>query len=71
MTGLLIMALLFGFGGSIVSLMMSKWMALKSVGGEVIEQPRNETERWLMNTVAQQSAAGRYCHAAGSYLSRA
>ena len=47
MTGLLIMALLFGFGGSIVSLMMSKWMALKSVGGEVIEQPRNETERWL------------------------
>ncbi|MCS5873241.1 M48 family metalloprotease [Klebsiella pneumoniae subsp. pneumoniae] len=40
MTGLLIMALLFGFGGSIVSLMMSKWMALKSVGGEVIEQPR-------------------------------
>ncbi|HBU0494532.1 TPA: protease HtpX [Klebsiella pneumoniae] len=55
MTGLLIMALLFGFGGSIVSLMMSKWMALKSVGGEVIEQPRNETERWLMNTVAQQA----------------
>ncbi len=34
MTGLLIMALLFGFGGSIVSLMMSKWMALKSVGGK-------------------------------------
>ncbi len=55
MTGLLIMALLFGFGGSIVSLMMSKWMALKSVGGEVIEQPRNETERWLMHTVAQQA----------------
>jgi heat shock protein HtpX len=55
MTGLLIMALLFGFGGSIVSLLMSKWMALKSVGGEVIEQPRNETERWLMNTVAQQA----------------
>ena len=32
MTGLLIMALLFGFGGSIVSLMMSKWMALQQVG---------------------------------------
>lgn len=55
MTGLLIMALLFGFGGSIVSLMMSKWMALKSVGGEVIEQPRNEQERWLMTTVARQA----------------
>ncbi|EOW6515028.1 protease HtpX [Cronobacter dublinensis] len=54
-TGLLIMALLFGFGGSIVSLLMSKWMALKSVGGEVIEAPRNETERWLMDIVAQQS----------------
>ncbi|EOC1301056.1 protease HtpX [Cronobacter dublinensis] len=54
-TGLLIMALLFGFGGSIVSLLMSKWMALKSVGGEVIEAPRNETERWLVDTVAQQS----------------
>ena len=53
--GLLIMALLFGFGGSFISLLMSKWMALKSVGGEVIEQPRNETERWLMNTVAQQA----------------
>lgn len=53
--GLMIMALLFGFGGSIVSLLMSKWMALRSVGGEVIEQPRNETERWLMETVRHQS----------------
>lgn len=35
--GLMIMALLFGFGGSFVSLLMSKWMALRSVGGEVIE----------------------------------
>ena len=55
MTGLLIMALLFGFGGSIVSLMMSKWMALKSVGGEVIEQPRTEQECWLVDTVARQA----------------
>lgn len=53
--GLMIMALLFGFGGSIVSLLMSKWMALRSVGGEVIEQPRNETERWLMETVRRQA----------------
>lgn len=52
--GLMIMALLFGFGGSFVSLLMSKWMALRSVGGEVIEQPRNE-ERWLVNTVATQA----------------
>ncbi|EOM3423819.1 protease HtpX [Escherichia coli] len=53
--GLMIMALLFGFGGSFVSLLMSKWMALRSVGGEVIEQPRNERERWLVNTVATQA----------------
>lgn len=53
--GLMIMALLFGFGGSFVSLLMSKWMALRSVGGEVIEQPRNETERWLVETVRRQS----------------
>ncbi|HEQ1857158.1 TPA: protease HtpX [Providencia alcalifaciens] len=53
--GLLIMAALFGFGGAFVSLLMSKWMALKSVGGEVIEHPRNETEQWLVNTVSRQS----------------
>lgn len=52
--GLLIMALLFGLA-VLYSLLMSKWMALKSVGGEVIEQPRNERERWLMNTVATQA----------------
>ncbi|AIA71236.1 heat shock protein [Pectobacterium atrosepticum SCRI1043] len=53
--GLMIMAGLFGFGGAFVSLLMSKWMALRSVGGEVIEQPRNETERWLVETVRSQS----------------
>lgn len=53
--GLMIMAGLFGFGGSFVSLLMSKWMALRSVGGEVIEQPRNETENWLLETVRRQS----------------
>ncbi|MGR6833904.1 protease HtpX [Aliivibrio wodanis] len=55
LSGLLVMAVLFGFGGSLVSLMMSKSMALRSVGGEVIEQPRNETEHWLMQTVARQA----------------
>ncbi|MCX8956197.1 protease HtpX [Erwinia psidii] len=53
--GLMIMAGLFGFGGAFVSLLMSKWMALRSVGGEVIEQPRNDTERWLVQTIAQQA----------------
>ncbi|MCD1126748.1 protease HtpX [Jinshanibacter sp. LJY008] len=53
--GLMIMAGLFGFGGAFVSLLMSKWMALRSVGGQVIEQPANEVERWLVETVRRQS----------------
>jgi len=53
--GLMIMAGLFCFGGGVVLLLMSEWMALRSVGGEVIEQPRNETERWLMDTVGRQA----------------
>lgn len=53
--GLMIMASLFGFCGAFVSLLMSKSMALRSVGGEVIEQPSNETERWLLTTVRQQA----------------
>lgn len=55
LSGLLVMAALFGFGGSLVSLMMSKSMALRSVGGQVIEHPRNETEHWLMSTVSRQA----------------
>ena len=57
MTGLLIMALLFGFGGSIVSLLMSKWIAKRSVGAQVIEQPRTQTEQWLVETVRRQAQA--------------
>ncbi|PHI31015.1 protease HtpX [Budvicia aquatica] len=53
--GLMIMAGIFGFGGAFVSLMLSKWMALRSVGGQVIEQPRTEVERWLFETVKRQS----------------
>ena len=49
--GLMIMAGLFGFGGAFVSLLMSKWMALRSVGGQVIENPTSEVERWLLDTV--------------------
>ncbi|GAL25334.1 probable protease htpX homolog [Vibrio variabilis] len=55
LSGLLIMAAVFGFGGSFISLMMSKSMALRSVGGMVIESPRNETEHWLLETVGRQA----------------
>ncbi|CDH33417.1 protease HtpX [Xenorhabdus bovienii] len=53
--GLMIMAGLFGFGGAFISLLMSKWMALRSVGGQVIEKPSNEMELWLVETVRRQS----------------
>ena len=55
--GLLIMAALFGFGGSIISLMVSKWMAKRATGAHVIETPRNEAEQWLVTTVRRQAEA--------------
>ncbi len=53
--GMLMIATVFGFGGSFISLLMSKWMAKKSTGAHVITQPRNETEHWLVTTVAAQA----------------
>lgn len=52
---LLVMATVFGFGGSFISLMMSKWMAKRSTGAHVIEQPANEAEQWLVSTVRRQA----------------
>jgi len=57
MSGLLVMAAIFGFGGSLLSLMLSKWMAKRSTGAHVITQPRNESERWLLETVRRQAQA--------------
>src|SRR3984885_4385809 len=51
LSGLLIFAALFGFGGSLISLAISKWMAKKAMGVVVITQPRNATESWLINAV--------------------
>ena len=48
---LLVFATVFGFGGSFISLLISKWMAKRTTGAHVIEQPRNESEQWLVNTV--------------------
>ncbi len=50
-SGLLVMSAMFGIGGSFISLAMSKWIAKKSVGAQVIEQPANQTEQWLLTTV--------------------
>ena len=53
--GLLAFAALFGFGGAFISLAMSKWMAKRSTGAMVIENPRDPTERWLVETVRRQA----------------
>jgi heat shock protein HtpX len=45
---LLVFGALIGFGGAFVSLAMSKWTAKKMMGVQVIEQPRNDAERWLV-----------------------
>ena len=57
LTSLLIFSVLVGFTGSFISLMMSKWMAKRSVGAVVIEQPRNSQETWLVETVRRQANA--------------
>lgn len=50
-SGLLVMAGIFGMGGSLISLAMSKWIAKKSTGAVVIVTPSNPTEQWLYDTV--------------------
>jgi len=54
-SGLLVMAALFGFGGSIISLLLSKWIAKRTTGAQVITQPRNEAEQWLLSIVRRQA----------------
>lgn len=56
---LLVLSLVIGFGGSFISLALSKWMARRATGAQVIVQPRNEAESWLL------SAVGRQAHQAG------
>jgi len=51
LTALLIFAAVMGFGGSLISLAVSKWMAKKMMGVRVIKAPSNTTEAWLVDTV--------------------
>jgi heat shock protein HtpX len=55
-TSLLIFAAVIGFGGSFISLAMSKWMAKRSTGAQVIMQPRSDAEIWLTNTVQKHAS---------------
>ena len=60
-TSLLIFGAVIGFGGAFVSLALSRWMAKRAMGVQVIDQPRNEHEAWLLETVrrlAQQAGIG-------------
>ena len=50
---LLVFCALFGMGGSLVSLFISKWMAKRSTGTYIIESPRNRDEQWLLDTVGE------------------
>ncbi|MEN5061116.1 protease HtpX [Luteimonas sp. TWI1416] len=53
--GLLVFAALFGFGGAFFTLAISKWSAKRFTGAQVITEPRNEAERWLLTTVQRQA----------------
>jgi heat shock protein HtpX len=54
---LLLMSAVIGFGGSFISLLISKWMAKRSMGVQLVDpqQPRNDAERWLYSTVQRQA----------------
>jgi heat shock protein HtpX len=55
LNALLVMSGVIGMTGSFISLAMSKWSAKQAMGVHVIEQPQNQTERWLLDIVAKQA----------------
>jgi heat shock protein HtpX len=57
LNNLLIFSAVLGFSGSLISLALSKFMAKRSMGVRVIEQPRNANETWLVETVRKQAQA--------------
>jgi heat shock protein HtpX len=57
MGSLLVMAAVIGFTGSLISLFLSKSMAKRGMGVQIIEQPATPFEHWLLATVARQSQA--------------
>lgn len=55
MYALLVMSAVIGFGGSFISMAISKWSAKRSMGVQVINNPRNPQEKWLIETVGRQA----------------
>lgn len=53
---LLVFSAVIGMTGSFISLAMSKWSAKRMTGAEVISQPKNKTQQWLLDTVARQAS---------------
>ena len=53
LNSLLIFCLIFGMAGSLISLLMSKWIAKRAMGVQLIEQPRSQEEKWIYDTVAR------------------
>lgn len=52
---LLVVSVIVGFSGSFISLLLSKTIAIHSVNAQIITTPQNATEKWLLNTVANQA----------------
>ena len=57
LSALLAFAAVFGFGGALISLAISKWMAKTAMGVQVIQNPTTPTERWLVETIAAHARA--------------
>ncbi len=55
LTSLIIFCGIFGMGGSLISLSISKWMAKRSMGVQIIETPKSQQEEWLLSTVEMQA----------------
>lgn len=56
---LLIFSSVFGFGGSLISLAMSKWVAKRMMSVQMVTEPRSDEERWLLETVRRQAGTAR------------
>ena len=53
LNSLLFISAIIGFTGSFISLLISKWIAKRSMGVELVKESKNETERWLLNTLEE------------------
>lgn len=54
---LLIFSAVFGFGGSLISLALSKWMAKRAMGAQVLSEPKGRAEQWVLETVRKHARA--------------